>query len=268
MNVLEQIVATKQQELAARRAARPLAELLAAARDLPRPRNFYSALSCDPPDGVHLVAEIKKASPSAGLIREDFDPVQIARIYHANGASALSVLTDETYFAGRLEFIEQVRSAVPLPVLRKDFLIDEYQLYESRCAQADAVLLIAELLTPQKLLDMLILANELKMTTVIEVHEADVLLRFRSVVGFPLRHYSLIGINNRNLKDQTVDLSTTPRLLSLLDGDELVISESGVQTRHDVLRLQKAGARAILVGEACMRSPDIGAKLRELLGRS
>jgi indole-3-glycerol phosphate synthase len=241
-----------------------VAELQSRIEDLPRPRNLYAALMAPPTWKVHLIAEIKKASPSAGLIRADFDPVAIAQTYHQRGASALSVLTDEAYFAGSLEYIDQVKAAVPLPVLRKDFLIDEYQVYESRAAGADAILLIAEILEPSRLMDMLILANELNLTALIEVHEADALMRFRSLVGFPLKGYSLLGINNRNLSTQVVDVGTTLRLMGMLEEDVPVVSESGVTTRQDVDKLARAGVRALLVGEALMRADDIAAKIAEL----
>jgi len=264
--ILDRIIATKRKELLELRRRRPQSELEALAHDTPRPRNFYAAIAAKPKHGVHLIAEIKKASPSAGLIRPDFDPVQIARAYHASGATALSVLTDETYFQGRLEYIQQVKQAVPLPVLRKDFLIDPYQLYESRAAGADAVLLIAEVLNPQELLDMLILAQELALTCLVEVHRADVLMRVRSVIGFPHQRYSLLGINNRDLRTQKIDLGTTARLADLVDEGSLLVSESGIKTRQDVLRLQQAGVRAILVGESLMRSDDIPAAVAALLG--
>lgn len=266
MTILDRIVATKREEVAERRRRRPLEEIVELAHHAGRPRNFHAAIAAKPQADIHLIAEIKRASPSGGVLRDPFDPVEIAKIYAAAGASAISVLTDETYFDGRLEYVEQVRAAVPLPVLRKDFLIDEYQVYESRAAGADAVLLIAEILTPQQLLDMLIVSNELKMTALIEVHEADALMRFRSVIGFPLRHYNLLGINNRDLHTQTVNLSNTLRLISLLEEDEIVVTESGIRTRADVLTVKRAGASAMLVGETLMRSPDPAATIRELLG--
>ncbi len=159
-NILDRILETKRQEVAEAKVRTPLDDLKRAVRDLPKPRNFYAAIAAKPPRGIHIIAEIKKRSPSAGLIREDFDPVRIAKVYHENGASALSVLTDGRYFDGRLEYVRQVREAVPIPVLRKDFIVDEYQIYESRLAGADAILLIADALNPRELLDMLILAGE------------------------------------------------------------------------------------------------------------
>lgn len=264
--ILDEIVEAKREELAERMARRPLEEVRAAALAQNRPRNLYRALTQPPRHLVHVIAEIKKASPSAGLIREDFDPTAIARTYWEHGASAISVLTEERYFQGRLEYIEQVRQAVPLPVLRKDFLVEEYQVYESRAAGADAILLIGEVLRPQKILDMLIIANELKMTSLVEVHGADTLMRLRSVVGFPHERYSLLGINNRNLQTQTIDLSNTGRLAALLEDRVALVAESGVKTRADVERLKRAGATCILIGETLMRADDMGAKIDELFG--
>lgn len=264
--ILDRIVETKRAEVAAAKIARPMEQLRAAIIDLPRPRNLYAALSAEPPRGVHLIAEIKKASPSAGLIRADFDPVAIAKTYHAAGASALSVLTDRTYFQGDLDFIRKVREAVPLPVLRKDFIVDEYQVYESRAAGADAILLIAEILNDEQIMDLLILAAELNLTTLLEAHEADEVLRIRSVIGFPHRRYSLLGINNRDLRTQTTDINTFGRLAELAEPETILVAESGIKTADDVKRLARAGARALLIGETFMRAPDIGAKVRELLG--
>ncbi len=267
--ILTRIVETKKREVERAKQARSIAFLEERISEQESPRNFYAAVRGSNSEEIRLIAEIKKASPSGGLLRADFDPVELACVYHQNGASALSVLTDEEYFQGSLEFIEAVKEAMPLPVLRKDFLIDEYQIYESRAAGADAILLIAEILDPQRLMDMLILANELRMTSLIEVHEPESLLRFRSLVGFPLRGYSLLGINNRDLATQTVDLGTTARMMSLLDDDETpVVAESGVKTRADVERLKRAGAAALLVGETFMRADDVGAKVRELFGNA
>lgn len=262
--ILDRIVETKRAEVAAAKTARPIEELRAATIGLPRPRNLYAALAADPPRNAHLIAEIKKASPSAGLIRADFDPVAIAKTYHDAGATALSVLTDRDYFQGELDFIRRVREAVPLPVLRKDFLVDEYQVYESRAAGADAILLIASILTPQQIMDMLILAAELNLTTLVEVHDADELLRVRSLIGFPHGRYSLLGINNRDLKTQTIDLGTFTRLAEMAKPGTILVAESGIRTADDVRRLSRAGARAVLIGETFMHAPDIGAKVREL----
>jgi indole-3-glycerol phosphate synthase len=215
---------------------------------------------------LNLIAEVKKASPSAGIIREDFDPAAIARAYEAGGADALSVLTDEEYFQGHLDHMQQVREAVSLPVLRKDFIIDPWQVYESRAAGADAVLLIAEALRTNELIDLQILATELHLTCLIEVHEMDSLIRVRdAVIGFPHRSYSLVGINNRNLETFEVDLKTTLRLAELVEDRRVLVSESGIRTRDDVAKLADAGVKAMLVGESLMREPDIAQATRLLL---
>lgn len=263
-NILDQIVATKRLEVSAARARTPLADVQSAARDAAPPRDFHAAIAAPAPRGIHLIAEIKKKSPSAGLIRPDFDPIELARIYHRHGASALSVLTDAQYFDGRLDYIAAVRAAVPLPVLRKDFMIDPYQLYEARAAGADAILLIGEVLPVSQLRDMLHTACGIGLTSLIEVHEQETLERLLEVLPFPNSYRSLLGINNRNLKIQQTDLATTERLVRLVGDGTLLVSESGVKTRADVLRLQAAGAAALLIGETFMRSPDMGAKIDEL----
>jgi indole-3-glycerol phosphate synthase len=266
-NILEQIVQTKREEIAQRSAVTPLETLRAQAKDQPRPRNFFAAVSKTPTKALNLIAEIKKASPSAGLIRPDFDPVEIAKIYQSAGADALSCLTDEKYFQGHLDYLKAVRAAVNLPVLRKDFIIDEYQVYESRAAGADAILLIAECLEMSKLIDLQILATELNMTCLIEVHDMENLIRVRDrVVGFPHRSYSLIGINNRDLRTFKTDLGTTLRLAELVENRDVLVSESGIHNRNDVQKLADAGVRAILVGESLMRSDDIRAKIASLVG--
>ncbi len=215
---------------------------------------------------LNLIAEVKKASPSAGVICRNFDPVAIAKQYEAAGASAISVLTDEQYFKGRLDYLTAVRAAVGIPVLRKDFIIDEYQVYESRAAGADAILLIATALPPGKLLDLMILAADLKMTCLVEVHGVKELMAIRSVIGFPRPGYSLLGINNRDLTTFSVDIATTTRLTSLVDDELPVVSESGIKTRGDVERLKAAGVKALLIGETLMRAGDIAAELEKLLG--
>lgn len=268
-DILQQIVETKKGEVAAAQQAVPLEDIKRRAADAPAPRNFFAALTRDLPDGVlaNVIAEVKKASPSAGTIRADFDPVAIARSYHAAGASALSVLTDEKYFQGHLSYIDMIKREVPLPVLRKDFIVDPYQVYQSRAAGADAILLIAECLTDSQLMDLQILAAEQRLTTLIEVHELDSLLRVRSVIGFPMRSYSLIGINNRDLRTFSVDLSTTLRLAEFVDDKNVLVAESGIKTRADVERLHAAGVRILLIGETLMRSGDVTAAMRDLIGR-
>ena len=265
-SILPRILETKRQELEVRKQDRPFEQMREQATAMDRPRNFFQAITTDKGKPCNLIAEVKKASPSAGVIREDFDPVTIARAYHAGGADALSVLTDEQYFRGHLDFIAQVREAVPLPVLRKDFIIDPWQVLESRIAGADAILLIAEALPTNELIDLQILATELRMTTLIEVHHMDTLLRVRdNVVGFPMKSYSLIGINNRDLETFHTDFKTTLRLAELVEDKSVLVSESGIRTRDDVAKLADAGVRAMLVGESLMREDDIEQATRLLL---
>ncbi|MFP4054167.1 MAG: indole-3-glycerol phosphate synthase TrpC [Phycisphaerae bacterium] len=265
-NILDRILETKRKEVEALRRAAPLEQWQQRAAEAPPARNFYAALTRKPKRLLNLIAEVKRASPSAGVIREDFDPPQIARQYEQGGASAMSVLTDEEYFQGSLDYLVAARSATGLPVLRKDFIIDPLQVYEARAAGADAILLIVAALTPGRLLDLMILATELRMTTLVEVHNADELLRMRSAVGFPLPRYGLLGINNRDLTTFEVDLGTTLRLLGLVEGDTPVISESGIKTRRDVEKLADAGCSGILVGETLMRSGSVAEGVEQLLG--
>ena len=263
--ILDQILDTKRQEVADRQSRVPVEALRETIASLGRPRNFFHAATTPGAKPVNLIAEVKKASPSAGVIRPDFDPVMIARAYAAAGADALSVLTDEKYFQGKLDYIRLVREAVKLPVLRKDFIVDPYQVYESRAAGADAILLIAEALDGSALIDLQILATELNLTTLIEVHDMDNLIRVRDhVIGFPHRSYSLLGINNRDLRTFKTDLGTTLRLAELVEDRRVLVSESGIHTPADVKKLAEAGVSAVLVGESLMRSGDIGAKVREL----
>jgi len=265
-SILHRILRTKRKEVAALRAGAGLDELNARAKDAPRPRNFFSAVTRRPVRLVNLIAEVKRASPSAGVIREDFDPVRIARTYTEAGADAISVLTDETYFQGSLDYLRQVRQAVNVPVLRKDFIIDALQVYESRAAGADAILLIASALPPGELMDLMILATELRMTSLVEVHDGEEIMRLRSMVGFPHPAYGLLGINNRDLTTFKVDIATTTRLAELAGGKTPIVSESGIKTRADVERLKRAGVVAILVGETLMRSGDVPAEVESLLG--
>ncbi|MGE0480312.1 MAG: indole-3-glycerol phosphate synthase TrpC [Phycisphaerae bacterium] len=210
-----------------------------------------------------LIAEVKRASPSAGVIRADFDPVAIAQRYHAAGAAALSVLTDGPFFGGRLTDLAAIRSAVPLPLLRKDFIIDAYQVHESRAAGADAILLIAEALRDAELVDFVALARRIDLTVLLEVHEAESLERVQRLFPTPPTGV-LLGINNRDLKRQVVDIAHTERLAPRARGAWPLVSESGVRTRADVQRLHAAGARALLVGEALMRADDPGGRIQEL----
>lgn len=266
MSILDEIIADKRIEVSARQKHRPIEELKELAGTMPKCRNFYKAVTKPNKRGMNVIAEIKKASPSAGIIRADFAPVTIARTYEKCGADAISVLTDEKYFQGKLEYIEQVKEAVDVPILRKDFIIDLWQVYESRAAGADAILLIAEALKPADLMDFLIAAAELTLTVLLEVHGADTLLGVRSVIGFPKKGYSILGINNRNLATMEVDLNTTTRLAGLLPDNTEFVAESGIKTRRDVEKMMNVGVSAVLIGQTLCASADISARFNELFG--
>jgi len=263
-NILEKIIADKRQEVSYRQSQKSLDQLEEQVHSMRKCRNFYKVVTKPNPRGINVIAEVKKASPSAGLIREDFDPVAIAQTYERCGADAISVLTDEKYFQGRLEYIEQIKQAVDLPILRKDFIIDIWQVYESRAAGADAILLIAEALKPGHLMDLMISAAELTLTVLLEVHQADTLLAVRSMIGFPKKGYSVLGINNRNLKTMEVDLNTTSRLAQLVDNKNELVAESGIRSPADVEKLMLAGVRAVLIGQVLCESPNIEEKFAEL----
>ncbi len=258
-SVLDKIVATKWTEIAAAKAVRPEAVLREAAAQAPAVRDFFGALAA--PGPIRLIAEVKKASPSRGVIREDFQPVEIAHAYERHGASCLSVLTDEHYFQGHLDYLRRVRAEVRLPVLRKDFILDSYQLYEARAAGADAVLLIAECLDDCNLRKLHNEAVALGMTPLVELYDPENLQRVFDAGA------TLIGVNNRDLRTFHTDLDHTLRLRDRVPGECVLVSESGIRTRADVERLQQAGVDAILVGETLMASPNIGAAVDELLGR-
>jgi len=265
-NILHRILQTKRREVQDLRSRCPLEQMRRQAEATPKPRNFFSAVTARPRGLVNLIAEVKKASPSAGVICEDFDPVRIAEQYERAGAAALSVLTDRDYFQGDLGYIAAIKQRVNLPILRKDFIIDPYQVYQSRAAGADAILLIAAALPPGTLLDLMILATQLKLTTLVEVHGAEELMTVRSMIGFGHAAYSILGINNRDLTSFEVDLNTTLRLAELVDREIPIVSESGIRTRRDVEKLAKAGVKAILVGETLMRAGDVQAEVSDLLG--
>lgn len=258
--ILEEIVATKRQEVAAAKCRTPQQDLQSALTGAPPVRDFFAALNAE--DSIQLIAEVKKASPSAGIIRADFDPVSIAKIYESHGAACISCLTDESYFQGSLEYLKQIRQQVSIPVLRKDFIIDSYQLLEARVAGADAVLLIAECLDDCNLRALHNEAIELGMTPLVEFYEPANLDR---VLAAGAR---LIGVNNRNLHTFEVDLDHTLRMKEIIPDECLLVGESGIKTHADVTRLQQAGVDAILVGETLMRQPDIGQAVDTLLGRS
>lgn len=269
--MLQEIVDHKRAEIALAKERTSFGELEGAVAQQERPRNFFASVTRHP-NGFQtsVIAEIKRRSPSAGWIRpeyegEGFHPEGIARQYFEHGASAISCLTDEKFFGGRLEFIHRIKDVMPLPVLRKDFLIDPWQLWESRAAGADAVLLIAECLNESELVDMLILAQQLQMTVLLEVHDMDNLLRVRPHIGFPHSSYTLLGINNRDLRTMEVDLNHTTRLADLAEDPKVLVSESGIKTADDLKRLRMAGVRIVLVGEHLMRQAEPGEALADLL---
>lgn len=263
-DILAQIVATKRAEIDRDQVAMPETELRRRAADAPPARNFYAAVTA-PEGALRVIAEVKKASPSAGVIRPDFDPVAIAKAYEANGAAAISCLTDVSYFQGSLSYLTAIRQAVGIPVLRKDFIVDEYQVWEARAAGADAILLIAECLTEPRLVDLLILASELHMTVLLEVHDLESLIQVRDHLQFPRPGNVLLGINNRDLRAMKTDPDHTLRLLPEVPDRGILVSESGIRTPADVARLRENGVHRILVGEHLMRQPDPGLALKELM---
>jgi len=264
--ILDTIVARKRVEVEKAKANTSIDLLKQRVSEMGRPRNFFAAVVTEGARRrTRVIAEVKHRSPSAGIIRNDFDPVRIARSYHDAGAAAISCLTDERDFGGHLGYIGRIRDAVPLPVLRKDFIVEEYQVWESRAAGADAILLIAEVLEEGQLLDMMILARELNMTSLVEAHDADRLLKIRHYIGFPHAGYSLLGINNRNLKTMETDLANTFRLLEFVPDRRVVVCESGITSAADLARLRQRGVNIVLVGEHLLRQPDPGEALRELI---
>jgi indole-3-glycerol phosphate synthase len=259
--ILQKILQHKLTEVAAARLASPPAELAARLADLEdQPRGFVRALRAAVESGwTAIIAEVKKGSPSKGIIRSDFDPLEIAECYQNNGAACLSVLTDEHFFHGHLRYLHLIREQVSLPLLRKDFICDPYQITEARVAGADAILLIAAMLELNQLLDFSAAAGELGLDVLLEVHnEAELEMALQT-------DCEMIGINNRNLNTFVTELATTECLAPLIPRERLVVAESGIHLRQDILRLTSAGAKAFLVGESLMREADIGAKLRSLL---
>lgn len=257
-DVLARIVETKRREVVTARAVVPVSDLHRRCADLPPCRGFERAVRAAP--GVAVIAEVKKASPSAGVIRPDFDPVAIARTYERHGASCLSVLTDEQYFQGHLSYLTAARAAVSIPVLRKEFIIDRYQLVEARAAGADAVLLIAECLPGDELSELHTAARELGLDVLTELHDADQLPRVLAAGA------TLVGVNNRDLRTFITRLEHTLDLLPQFPAGVAIVSESGIRTHADLERLGAAGVQAVLVGESLMRADDIGAALDALRG--
>ena len=264
--ILDRILEHKRAELRRKQSRGYLAELKAKIRDQAPPLPFTTTLEATrEPTSPALIAEVKKASPSQGLLREEFkdrfDPVKLAQVYKDHGASAISVLTDQEYFQGSLEHLMVVKEGVGLPTLMKEFMVDEVQFYEARACGADAVLLIVAALERRQLIDFFALAHELALDVLMEAHqewELDTVLEW-------LPEARLIGINNRDLKTFSTDLDVTLRLVKRIPPDKVIVSESGIQKRKDVERLIEAGVHAMLVGESLIKSEDTGAKIRELL---
>jgi len=257
--VLDEILSHKRSELAGRRSHVSMGELQARCRRLVPALDFEAALRPRAGERVRLIAEVKKASPSAGVLNAALDPATQARAYAGAGAAAISVLTDEKYFRGSLDDLVAVRAAVSAPLLRKEFIVDEYQLWESRAAGADAVLLIVAALDPARLSDLMQAAAAIGLATLVEVHdsaELDTALR---------AHAPVIGVNNRDLRTLRTSLDPSLALLPLIPPDHVAVSESGIASGADVERVVAAGAHAILVGEGLVRAPDVSAKVRELL---
>jgi indole-3-glycerol phosphate synthase len=258
-DILQAIVATKRDEIAQAQRARPLAEMRHDAESRVLTRDFVGALRAKVDAGrAAVVAEVKKASPSKGILRADFIPADIAQSYAEHGAACLSVLTDRQYFQGSPDYLKQARASCDLPVLRKDFMVDAYQIYEARAMGADAVLLIAACLDDAQMADLEAIAHGLNMAVLVEVHDRDELHRALALTT------PLVGINNRNLRTFEVTLDTTLEMMSDVPADRLLITESGILHRADVQRMRDAGVHAFLVGEAFMRAPEPGEALAAL----
>lgn len=260
-DILKKIVAHKREEVAAAKMVSSVYELRLRINDMEDvPRGFERHLREAAAAGwTAIIAEVKKGSPSKGIIRDNFDPLEIAATYQENGATCLSVLTEERFFMGHLRNLALIRETVSLPLLRKDFICDPYQIYEARAAGADAILLIAAMLEPNQLCDFLAIAREVHLDVLLEVHDdAELEAALKTDCG-------LIGVNNRNLRTFETDLGTTGRLARMMPPDRLLVTESGINNRKDIERLAADGAKAYLIGEAMIRESDIGKKLRELL---
>jgi indole-3-glycerol phosphate synthase len=257
--ILDKIVQNSRRELEARKRIMPLGKMRQFADEQDSPLDMVSALRGD---RIRLIAEVKKASPSRGVICSNFNPVNVAKIYSAHGAAAISVLTETEYFQGSLEYLKQIESAlgnVRPPLLRKDFIFDPYQIYESKVYGADALLLIVAILTPEQLGELLKLSHDIGLSCLVETHnENELEIALKSGAR-------IIGINNRNLQTFSVDITTTQRLRHLIPADTIVVSESGIKTRSDIENMRVWGVNAVLVGETLMASSDIAAKMKELL---
>jgi indole-3-glycerol phosphate synthase len=258
MTILEKIVAVKHEEAACLKRQTPLSEWKRMTACLPPARNFRSAISGR---DCRIIAEVKRRSPSKGVLSRDFDPARIASVYQENGAAAVSVLTDRKFFAGDKEYLIDIKGKVKLPLLRKDFIVDPCQIYESRLLGADAVLLISAILETGQLADYLAVTQDLGLAALVEVHDREDLDKALAAGA------GIIGVNNRNLKTFVTDLKTSMDLIAAIPEDRVVVSESGIRTRADIETLMAAGIHAFLIGETLMQAADRGGKLRELLGK-
>jgi len=257
--ILDDIVEHKKGELKKSKEVVPLDDLQLKLKDIPPPLNFYSRAIAD--SSPKVISEIKKASPSKGIICENFDPVKIAKSYELNGAAAISILTDEKFFQGSLEYLSQIKTVVNIPLLRKDFTIDPYQIYEARAHGADIVLLIAAILDQNQIKEYLEIVGSLKMNAIVEIHNHEELDKVIDT------GCNIIGINNRNLKTFEVDLSTTVELITYIPKDILVISESGISDPDDIRMLRKLGVNTFLIGESFMKSGDPGGTLQKYINQ-
>jgi indole-3-glycerol phosphate synthase len=257
MNILDKIVCKKELEVKKKKEILPLH--IIEKGGFPEVRDFKSSIK-NP--GISVIAEIKRRSPSAGIIRENFDPIKIAGIYENNGADAVSILTDEKFFGGKYVFLTDVKRSISLPVLQKEFIIDPYQIYESRLLGADSLLLIAKILSPVQLKDFIQIARSIGLTALVEVHTSYELEKVLNTGA------EIIGINNRNLDTFETDLKTSLKLIKMIPQGYTVVSESGIRIREDVQLLEEAGFDAVLIGESLMRAEKIGEKLRTLKGKN
>ncbi len=258
MSILEEIIQHKKQDVVKKQTEIPFSRLFDMAKDCEQSRGFGKALKAK--DEIAIIAEVKKASPSAGIIREDFNPVEIAKAYKDGCATALSVLTDENYFQGQLSYLQLIRNTVDLPLLRKDFIIAPYQILEAKVNGADAILLIVSALSKDQCRELVAAAKEYQQDFLVEVHST-------SELEFALgEDFDLIGINNRDLSTFTVDLATTEKLTPIVPADVTIVAESGIKTRQDIERLSKANIDAVLIGEAFMRQDDMTAAVQEFTG--
>jgi indole-3-glycerol phosphate synthase len=255
--ILSRIIEEKRNVVEEAKRARPIEDIIRSIKNVSVKSQFKKNISR--PHHINLIAEIKKASPSKGILRGDFNPVKIAMTYQATGASAISVLTDERFFEGRLEYITKVRENVSIPILRKDFFIDEYQIYETVAAGADAILLICEILSIAELTRFYNIANELGLDCLVEVHNEEDIEKALAIGA------AIIGINNRDLHTFKVDLGVTQRLIRMIPQNKVIVSESGIKRYEDVMFLKSLGVNAVLIGEAFMEADDIAAKMREMM---